>query len=86
MTKPKPRKVEKVDDELIDLAARTVGRRLTNMLTKVEDNNHTNPVKPVEDRASLCSFCGGAGEVETEVEDYLGSVVVITINCPHEKA
>lgn len=79
------RKIEKVDDELIDLAARTVGRRLTNMLTNVEDNNHTKPPPRLDDRASRCSFCGGAGEVETEVEDYLGSTIVITINCPHDK-
>ena len=82
------KKIVKVDDELLDDAGRAVAHRLTRLLESVPDDlAYLQPRRsndtPQANRARPCSFCGGAGEVETEIEDYAGSMVVITIVCPH---
>ena len=79
-------KKQKVDDEVLDIAARSLGVQLTDMLRNIDAAGRSGvgqPVMPVLDVAARCSFCGGAGEVEVEVEDFAGSWVVITILCPH---
>lgn len=79
------RKISKVDDELLDAAGRALSNRLSNMLKVVPVNDPAwigDRAPSASDRIE-CSFCGGAGEVETEVEDYAGSTVIITILCPH---
>lgn len=87
MTEKKPRKI---DDELLDEVGRHVTQRLHGMLSRIPDDDpsyyspSTVAQFPEKKPAANCTFCGGAGQVEREIEDSMGTTLIITIDCFHD--
>jgi hypothetical protein len=82
-----------INDELLDRVARHVANRLNHMLEDLPNDpagyaektvRSWNPPRVTQKKdADECSFCGGAGEVETEIVDSSGTHLILTIDCPH---